>query len=587
MRTFLLSAAGAFAALFAFNLLAFLFLLGTLGATLSSGGSEPEQSDSLVLTMDLRTPLSDLAPTSGLAAFSREQGFVDILTKLEAAADDPTVNGLFLRASQAGIGSARAEELRSAIIKLRDAGKFVIAHTQDSYSTGPSGYRAIAAADELWIQPGSTLLATGVTFETLFLGQLFDDLSIVPEIEAFYEYKNAPNTFTETDYTAPHREAMTALAESVWNVSLDSISSDRRIDREELKSLLESGPISSGEAVASGLMDRIGWPEDAQTEAISKNDDNSLLPISQYNPPFVGARAQQIAIVGGEGAIVTGVSDAGAFGGGNTFASDTVAQSILQAGRNSRVKAIVFRVDSPGGSPDASDQIWRSVERVQEMGKPVVISMGSAAASGGYYVSAGADYIFANPSTITGSIGIFGGKQTISGAMERIGIFPRTISVGGEFADAYGTDPFTEEQREQVITYLKRGYDRFTSIVAEGRGLSEDQIDDVARGRVWSGADALEVGLVDELGGFTDAIEKAKELADIATEEDVRLVFYPARKTGFEALEELFGASTEVARAASVIGTLAGDERLDDALTQMQLLQNERSQALGPILREH
>ncbi|MEO0882023.1 MAG: signal peptide peptidase SppA [Pseudomonadota bacterium] len=582
MRTFLLSAAGAFAALFVFNLLALAFVIGLL----SSASSEQEQPGNLVLTMDLRTPLTDMAPAGGFAAFSGEQGFVDVLTKLDAAAGDPSVKGLFIRASQVGFGSARAEELRDAILKLQDAGKYVIAHTQDSYSTGPSSYRAIAAADELWIQPGTSVLATGVSFETLFLGQLFENLSIVPEIEAFYEYKNAPNTFKETDYTVPHREAMTALAQSVWSSSLNDIAADRDMSEARLRSLLENGPVSAEQAVDTGLMDELGWPEDAQSAAKSKNGNGNLLSIAKYQPPSVSTRAQQIAVVGGEGPIVTGGSGSSPFGDSNGFASDTVAQAILEAGNNSRVKAVVFRVDSPGGSPDASDQIWRAVERVQDMGKPVVVSMGSAAASGGYYVSTGADYIVANPSTVTGSIGIFGGKQTISGALERIGISPKTISVGGEFADAYDTDPFTDSQREQLIAGLKRGYDRFTSLVAEGRNLSDADVDKVARGRVWSGVDAFNVGLVDELGGFIDAVDKAKELAGIDADNDVRLVYYPRRKTGLEALEELFGSSAEVAKAATVIGALAGDERLDAALIQMELLQSRGPQAIGPIFVE-
>ncbi|MEO1407746.1 MAG: S49 family peptidase, partial [Pseudomonadota bacterium] len=399
MKTFLLSAAGAFAALFAFNLLALFFLFSIL----SAAGNDQGQPGNLVLTMDLRAPMTDLTPTGGLAAFSGEQGFTDVVTKLEAAADDPAVKGLFIRGSQVGTGSARAEELRAAIRNFRNAGKYVIAHAQDSYSTGPSGYRAIAAADEIWMRPGSSLLASGVTFETLFLGQLFENLSIVPEIEAFYEYKNAPNMFKETDYTEPHREAMTALAESIWSVSLADIAEDRDMAETELRAVLESGPISAEEAINAGLTDEIGWPEDAQAAAKMKSGGNNLLTIAQYQPPAVGARATQIAVVGGEGAIVTGGTTTSAFGDSSSFASDTVAQSILKAGNNSRVKAVVFRVDSPGGSPDASDQIWRAVQRVQEdMGKPVVVSMGSVAASGGYYVSTGADYIFANPSTITG-----------------------------------------------------------------------------------------------------------------------------------------------------------------------------------------
>lgn len=569
-------------ALIAFNVLALLLF----SVILSSASGDDAQPDNLILTLDLRSPLPDMAPSQGLAAFSGENGFVDTITKLHAAADDPNVKGLFLRGPEFGIGSSRAEELRDAIRKLQASGKYVTAHSQGNFATGPSGLRAIAAADETWIQPGSDLMVSGVSFETLFLGKLFENLSIVPEIEAFYEYKNAPNTYKETDYTEPHREAMTALASSIWSTSLKDIAEDRDMTKADLRALLESGPMDADRTIETGIMDKLGWPEDAQFAAQTRDGKGNLLTIANYTPPSVSARAKQIAVIGGEGAIITGSESGGPFGGENGFSSDTIAKAILDAGNNSRVEAIVFRVDSPGGSPSASDQIWRAVERVQEMDKPVVVSMGSAAASGGYYVSTGADYIFASASTITGSIGIFGGKATISGGLERIGVNPRTITVGGEFSDAYGVDPFTESQKQHVFESLKRGYDRFTSLVAEGRELPLDEVNKIARGRVWSGSDALERGLVDEIGGFIDAVEKAKELAGIDTEDDVRLVYYPKRKTGFEALDDLFGTSSEVAKAATVIGAIAGDERLDAALTQMKLLQTQRAQVAAPIIIE-
>ncbi|MEL7452590.1 MAG: signal peptide peptidase SppA, partial [Pseudomonadota bacterium] len=376
-------------------------------------------------------------------------------------------------------------------------------------------------------------------------------------------------------------------ANTVWTESLNDIAADRGLPVATLRAELEAGPMSADRLVDFKLMDTLGWPEEAAEAARDRGGEGNLLELAKYTPPSVGARAEHIAVVGGEGAIVTGgTTGSGPFSDGSAFSSDPIANSILEAGRNEKVKAIVFRVDSPGGSPTASDQIWRAIERVQEDGKPVVVSMGSLAASGGYYVSTGADYILASRSTITGSIGIFGGKQTISGGLERVGINPRTLSVGGDFADAFGTDPFTDAQREDLIASLKRGYDRFTGLVAEGRDMTIEDVHEVARGRVWSGADAFTRGLVDETGGFLDAIDKAKDLAGIDADAKVRLVNYPARKTGFEALEDLFGASEDVARAASVIGALAGDERLDAALTQMQLLQTERSQVMGPILIE-
>lgn len=583
MRTFFLSMAGAFVAMILFVIVSFVLLLGLI----SSASAKPDKPSDIVITLDLRQEFSDQAVNGGFGVFSSGPGFIDLMTRLEAAQTDDAVKGLFIRASQTGIGSARAEELREAINAFRATGKFVIAHSQGSYTTGPSALRSIAAADEIWVQPGTDLMVSGVSLETLFMKDLLDNISVMAEIEALYEYKNAPNEFKEADYTEPHREAMTVLASSIWEASLLDISEDREIALETLRAALESAPMSAEAAIANGIFDKLGWPEEAEEAARTRDGKHTLVSISSYSPPFAGLDAMQIAVIGGQGGIVTGSANTSPFSNGPTFASDTIAGSILKAGNNDKIKAIVFRVDSGGGSPTASDQIWRAIERVQENGKPVVISMGSVAASGGYYVSTGADYIMASRSTITGSIGIFGGKYTFSGLMERIGINPTNITVGGEYADAFGADPFTDTQRDMLRASLTRGYDRFTSIVAEGRNISQAEVNEIARGRVWSGEDALEIGLVDEIGGFTDAIRKAAELAGAEDDEAVRLIYYPVRKTGIEAFEELFGASTEVARAASVIGVLAGDDRLNAALAQMQAFSEEPLQVTAPVLVEN
>lgn len=585
MKTFFLSMAGAFCAMILF-MLAFFFFVGALVS--SAANAKPDQpSTNIVLTLDLRSGYADQKATSGFAALSGSTGFIDVLTKLKAAEADENIKGLFIRGAQGSVGSARAEELRDAINEFRAAGKYVIAHTQGSFSTGPSSLRAIAAADEIWAQPGTDLMVSGVSFETLFMKDLLDRLSIVSEVIALYEYKNAPNDLKENDYTAPHREAMTRLAESLWSASLEDISADRDLETDALRALLEAGPMSSEQAVEAKIMDKLGWPEDAMEAARDKDGKGNLLSINAYEPAFAGLDAAQIAIIGGDGGIVTGASAGGAFSTTSGFASDPIAKSLLAAGRNDKIKAIVFRVNSPGGSPTASDQIWRAIERVQEDGKPVVVSMAAVAASGGYYVSTGADYIMTNRSTITGSIGIYGGKPTFSEGFERLGIHPRAITVGGEFTDAYDSDLFTDAQREMLRASLTRGYERFTSLVAEGRNMSQEDVHEIAKGRVWSGEDALAQGLVDEIGGFTDAINKAKELAEVDAETNVRLIYYPKRQTNLEALESLFGVSADAARAAGVISTLAGDERLNAALEQLMVTDGERIQVSAPILIEN
>ncbi len=591
MKTFFLSMAGAFVAMILFVIVGFIMLFGLI---MAAAGSTPPRPDNVVLSLDLNAGLTDQAPTSGFAAFAGVPGFTDILVKLKAAETDKSVKGVYLRGSMTGIGTARAEELRAALKGVRDSGKFVIAHTQGMIGIGgPSAYHSITAADEIWMQPGTDFMINGVTFETEFLKGLFDKIGLTPQIYAFYEYKNAPNSYNETAYTEAHREALETLATSLWNTALTDMSADRNMTLAAMKALLEGGPQSAEEALEDKLVDKLGWPEDAQEAALDRaGEDAELVDLFYYTAPDTKAKTKDgvIAIVGGEGAVITG-------GGGSDspfsepagFASDTIARAILDAADNEDVKAIVFRVDSPGGSPTASDQIWRAIERAKEQGKPVVVSMGSVAASGGYYVSTGADAIIANRGTITGSIGIFGGKFAIDGTLNKIGITFDTVSVGGEFANAYGVAPFNQAQEAEIRAMLKRGYDRFLGLVGEGRGMTYDEVHNVARGRVWSGAEAKELGLVDELGGFMTAVSKAQELAGMDMSKPPMLYYYPHRKSGFEALEGLFGVSAETVRAAAVLSALVGDERTQAVIEELAVadaVNSGQTMAMGPRLRE-
>ncbi len=591
MKTFLLSMAGALVAMLLFVFIGFALLFGLIA---SAASAKPPRPDNVVLTLDLNMEYPDQAPGSGFAAFAETPGFTDLLVKLQAAGTDDAVKGLYIRGAELGIGTSRAEELRSAIKDFREAGKFVIAHTQGTYGfSGPSSIHSISAAEEIWIQPGTDIVAPGVTFETEFLKGLFDKIGLTPEIYAYYEYKNAPNSYNETAYTESHREALDSLANSIWATALSEIAEDRGLTVTNLRAILEKGPITAEDAITAKLADKLGWPEEAEDAAKERaGEDTELVDLGYYSAPPSKSKGKspKIAIVGGEGAVVTGGDTGGSpFASAPGFASDVIARAIIDASEDEDVGAIVFRVDSPGGSPTASDQIWNAVKRAQANGKPVVVSMGSLAASGGYYVSAGADAIFANRGTITGSIGIFGGKFAIEGTFNKIGVTFDTVSVGGDFADAYGVDTFNQAQEAEVRNMLKRGYDRFVGIVGEGRSKSYDEVHAIARGRVWSGEAAKEIGLVDEIGGFMDAIDKAAELAGVEEGVTPRLTYYPRRKTGFEALEDFFGVSSEAVRAVSVLSAIAGDARtqaLIEELAVADAVNSGQSLAMGPRVRE-
>lgn len=597
MKTFFASLGGAVIGSIVGLFLLFFIGVGLIQMTVSNAmksaaGPDTGQDggDPIVLTLDLRTAYPDQAPTSGPELlFGGGTGFIDIISKLDAAASDDQVKGLFIRASEFGIGSSRAEEYRDAFLKFKAADKFIITHSQGSYGGGPSGFRAIAPSDEIWIQPGSDMIASGIVFETLFFKNLLDNISVTPDIEALYEYKNAPNTYKEETFTEPHRRAMTELAESIWEVSLGDIAADRGISFAQARAALESSPISGPEMIELNLATQLGWPEQALDRARDQAGEDSIaIDVAAYNAPETRFGAPIIAVVGGQGPIVTGDEGGSLFQEGNGFASDTIAAALYEAGRDEDVRAVVFRVDSPGGSPTASDQIWHAVNYVQtEHQKPVIVSMASVAASGGYYVSTGADWIVANRTTITGSIGIFGGKMAIDEGLARIGINAESIKVGGPFAGAFTTtEKFTDDQRTMIRAWLQRGYDRFTGLVADGRSLSLDELDEIARGRVWSGEDAVEIGLVDQIGGLTAAIDKARELAGIEEDSDVRVKTYPMNEGGFS----FFGASSAASAAElKAIGQLAdvlNDPEIQALLMEAETMRNSRVQARMPTFIE-
>ncbi|MFN3211562.1 MAG: signal peptide peptidase SppA [Henriciella sp.] len=596
MKTFFASLGGA-----VIGSIVGLFLLFFVGMALiqyaindavqSASGPETGQDDGnpIVLTLDLRTGYADQAPTTGPEVlFGGGTGFVDIITKLEAAVNDDQVKGVFIRASDFGVGSSRAGELRDVFHKFQDADKFIVTHSQGSYGA-TSGYRAIAMSDEIWVQPGTTMIASGLALETLFLKGLFDNLSITPEFEAFHEFKSAVNTFEEEDYTEAHRNNLTQLAESIWSITLGDIATDRGLPLASVKSALESGPISDTQMIELELATNSGWPEDARDAALELAGDDSIdIDITSYTAPSSEFGSPVIAIVGGQGGIVTGGSGGSLFQEGSGFASDSIAAALLEAGRDDDVEAVIFRIDSPGGSPSASDQIWRAVQRIQEEEeKPVIVSMASVAASGGYYAATGADWIVANRSTITGSIGIFGGKFAIEEGLARIGINAETIVVGGEFTGAFTTTrAFTDEQRAQFREFLKQGYDRFTTLVAEGRGLSAEEIDRVARGRVWSGEDALQVGLVDELGGLNTAIAKARELAGIEAGSDIRIKTYPMQSGGLPFLSASSSASAQELKAIGQLAQIVNDPEIQALITEVEAARTSKIQARMPNLIE-
>jgi len=513
MRQFFTVVFGTVIGIFAFFfvLIALFMIIGGIGGAMSS----MKAKDSYVLTLDLRQGLRD--HSAGASVFGpAPSSVVDTARALNRAKEDDFVKGLFIRANQFSMGPASSEEIRLAIKDFRSSGKFVITHAQGFEGTSILPYRAVSASDELWMQDTTGFAVAGIRSESEFYGGVFEKFEAQPQIEQFHEYKSAGNTYMQTGYTEAHREASTSYLTSLYNGAVAQISEDRGITEDAVKAVLMSAPHSAEAALDAKMVDKMGHVEEAREYARKKagGDAIKFKSVKAYGPGN-SYSGKTIAFIGGQGAVVTGPSSDGSnpfMGGGLTMGGDTLAKAFDDAAKNKSVKAIIFRVSSPGGSPSASDQIHDAVARAQEAGKPVIISMGQYAASGGYYVSANADKIVALPATITGSIGVVGGKVALEDTFAKVGYNIDGITIGGDYAGAYSADePFNQGQRAAYRGQLEDIYEDFTTRVAEGRDIPLEQVKEIAKGRVWTGAQAKEIGLVDELGGIMKAIEVAKE----------------------------------------------------------------------------
>ncbi len=573
MKQFLITVAGVLVGLLLFAGLTPFILLGVVAAA-----ARPTPTPArTVLLIDLRGALTDQASRNPFALLSgRTQSVMGIEQTLRQAENDERVRGVFVRLPETGMAPAAADELREAFKAFHRHGKFVIAHSQGLYAAGAiaSTYELAASAGELWMQPGSAFQVTGMANEDLFFKRAFDRFGVVADFQQRYEYKNAVNPYLYDDYTPAHRTAELGWMTSVYASALQAAAADRSKPFDLIKTTLEAGPYSAEEAKSKGLVDRIGLPQEAEAAALAQAGDGAkLVDIADYKGNgFADRTGPKIAVISAEGAIMTGPSGgASPLGGESAIRSDEVAKAFYRAIDDSQVRAIVFRLSSPGGSDSASEQILAAVRAARAAGKPVVVSMGVYGASGGYWVSSDANAIVAEPTTLTGSIGVFGGKLVIGPALAKFGVDMRGLSVGGPFASSgAGGQPMSAQQHAVFSNWMDRIYNGFVGRVAEGRHLPVDKVAAIARGRVWTGAQAAGLGLVDQLGGFYDAVDRAKALAHI--QGDARLVAFDGGTT-LEALQRLFGGQTLLARigggayvaddveARALVGAL-GDARL-------------------------
>jgi len=440
------------------------------------------------------------------------------LRALHEAGDDPRVVGLVAKVGGT-LPWAEMQELRLGVEAFAASGKPTVAWAESFGDSGDTASYVLATAfGQVWLQPGGGLGLLGVAIEATFLRGLFDRLGVQPEFEQRHEYKNAVNTFTRTDLTPEHRESLERLTGSVQAEAVERIAAGRGLSAARVQELVDTGPHTASEALEAGLVDELGYRDHVHAAVRARvPQDAELLFADRWSPrrsPTLPRRHRgRVALVQARGSIVSGRTRRGPMG--RQLGSDSVGAELRATLTDDAVRAVVLHVDSPGGSAVASETIWREVCRVRESGRPVVVSMGGLAASGGYYIACPADVIVALPGTLTGSIGVFGGKFVLSDLLERYGITTGAVEQGDHARMFSARRGFADDERQRLASTIDAIYDDFTAKVAAGRHLQPEQVDALARGRVWTGRDALGLGLVDELGGLRDAVRIARSRAGL------------------------------------------------------------------------
>src|SRR3984957_12501115 len=523
----------------------------------------------LILELDLTDGIADGPPQDPVAALLtiRRTRLPDLLDGLKRAASDDRVRALVVKVGGSRIGLAKVQELRDAVLEFRQSGKLAVAWSESfgDFVRGNVPYYLATGFDRVYLQPSGTLGLTGVAVEQVFLHGALERLGIDFQSAKRHEYKSAADQLTETGFSPPAREAAARLAESLAKQLAAAIAAGRGLTVEHSLALLARGPFLAQQALSERLVDGLLYRDEVYEQVRKEaGADVTLLYLQRYRrthslsdlPRRLRSGVQEltpgqserfVAMIYAHGAIRSGRSGRGGPGGGG-MGSDTVAAALRAAAADEGARAVVLRVNSPGGSATASDVIWREVVRVRAAGKPVVVSMGDVAASGGYFISAPADVIVAQPATITGSIGGIMGKPVLQDLFERVGVATDSAVDGDGAASATmfsSARPFTDADWVRINEWLDAVYADFTEKVASGRRMDIGRVHELARGRVWTGADAVANGLADETGGMREAIAIARLRAGLPDDAPGRS--YPR----FGPLDQLRPAESSEARPAA------------------------------------
>jgi protease-4 len=533
--------------------------------------NKPSVPANSVLVMKISGDMPDYSPedpTAELFGIGQPQSLLSFISSLKNAKTDSRISAVLMDVDFPGIGWGKADEIREAIADFKTSGKPVYAFMEIGSN---KEYYLAAACDKIFLPPSGDLYINGLAANVMFYKGTLDKIGVEMEVVQIGKYKNAPDGYTRKDMSEGHREVMNAILDDYFNRIVSAIADSRKKTPDEVKAIIDNAPYDAVKAQSQGLIDgalyrdqvydelkkQLGYKDDAHLRTIGGRDYHEAI-----RDNFSYAKDGDIAVIFASGAINIGRSSGGGFGGETTVGSDTVVKAVNDAAEDSSIKAIVLRVDSPGGSALASDLMWHAIENAKAK-KPVVVSMSDVAASGGYYISCNASKIVAEPSTLTGSIGVFMGKPMVKGLFDWAGVTSETIKRGKNAGLFDTTAKWSPDERAKIEESAhKIYYDDFVPKVSKGRNKTVEEVDAIGQGHVWTGAQAKQNGLIDEFGGFEKAVEIAKDLAGLAPDKSVRRIVFPAPKPFFETfLNSEDDASTEVKTQQAMIEALPADAR--------------------------
>jgi len=523
----------------------------------------------VILEVDLEKRLVEYVPDDPVARIvsGRTPTMLDLIEALQRASADKRVVGLIARVGEAGLPLADVQEIRDAVIAFRHTGKPAIAYAETFGEGGKANgsYYLATAFDKIYLQPSGDVGLAGLMAETPFLRGTLDKLGFIPRMDHRAEYKNAMNELTETKYTPAHKEATERIVDSSFGQLVAGIAEARQMSTNDVRTLIDRGPFLADEALDAKLVDKLAYRDTAYDDIKKKAGPHAkFLYVSKYldraGSPY--DEGTTVALIYGVGNILRGKSGYNPIFQDVSMGADTVAAAFRAAADDKSVKAILFRIDSGGGSYVASDTIWREVARAKKAGKPIIVSMGAVAGSGGYFIALPADKIVAQPATLTASIGVFAGKFLTTNFWDKLGISWDEVHTSSNATVFTGLQDYTPEQWTRFEGWLDRIYDDFTTKVAEGRKLPREKVLEIAKGRVWTGEDAKALGLVDELGGFPVALRLVREAAKLPADAKIKLKLFPRPQSP---LERLLGEGPDNSQKA-------GDETIARALEIIQPL---------------